>query len=161
MRNFGPPPGRERRKPGDILLNQLAKLAIQASVLVAVVGLLSAWPSYHWGGSENLQAMIAAAVLTLIAGIVSLIPITLAVGQKADWLGQACLGATVIRLLLTLTIGVGWYAAVKPPLMAFSLWTMLFYLLLLAWETKTAMGYVKTIYGGMSQKADEGREVEG
>ena len=109
----------------------------------------------HWGGSENLQALIAAGVLTLIASIVSLIPITMAVEKKADWLGQACLGATVIRLLLTMSLGIGWYLAVKPPMLAFALWTMLFYLALLAWETKTAMGFVKTVYGEMSKRVEE------
>ena len=113
---------------------------------MAVVVLLSAWPSLHWGGSENLQALIAAGVVTLIASIISMIPMTIAVEKKADWLGQACLGATVTRLLLTMSLGCGWYVAVKPPMMAFALWTMLFYLVLLAWETKTAMGYIKRVY---------------
>lgn len=122
---------------------------------MAAVGLLSAWPSVHWGGRENLQALIAAGVVTLIAGIVSLIPITMAVEQKADWLVQAWLGATVIRLLLTISLGLGWYLTVKPPLPAFALWTILFYLVLLAWETKTAMGFVKSMYGELSKKAEE------
>jgi hypothetical protein len=129
------------------LPRELLRLSIQAILLVTVLGVLSAWPSLHWGGRENLQALVAAGVITLIAGIVSLIPITIAVGQKADWLGQAVLGATVIRLLVTLTAGMVWYLSVKPPLTAFVLWAMLFYLVLLAWETKTAMGYIKTIYG--------------
>ena len=134
---------------------ELLRLSGQAILLVAVVGLLSAWPSLHWGGSENIQALIAAGVVTLIASIVSMIPITIAVEQKADWLGQACLGATVIRLLLTMLLGCGWYLAFKPPMMAFALWTMLFYLVLLAWETKTAMGYVKRVYGEMSKRMEE------
>jgi len=133
----------------------LLRLSGQALLLVAAVGLLSWWPSVHWGGSENVQALIAAGVVTLIASIVSLIPITIAVEKKADWLGQACLGATVIRLLLTMALGCGWYVAVKPPMMAFALWTMLFYLVLLAWETKTAMGFVKTVYGDMSKRVEE------
>jgi hypothetical protein len=128
------------------LQKELLRLSGQAILLVAGIGLLAAWPSYHWGGSENLQAMLAAGVVTLIASVVSLIPITIAAEQKADWLGQACLGATVIRLMVTLAAGMGWYLAVKPSLMAFALWTMLFYLVLLAWETKTAMGYIKIVY---------------
>ena len=125
----------------------LLRLSGQALLLVAAVGLLSWWPSVHWGGSENVQALIAAGVVTLIASIVSLIPITIAVDQKADWLGQACLGATVIRLMVTLAAGMGWYLAVKPPLIAFALWTMLFYLVLLVWETRIAMKFIKDIYG--------------
>ena len=119
------------------------------------MGLLSEWPSLHWGGRENLQALVAAGVLTLIASIVSLIPITMAVEKKADWLGQACLGATVIRLLLTMALGCGWYVAARPPLTAYLIWTMLFYLVLLAWETKTAMGFVKTVYGEMNESVKE------
>ena len=134
---------------------ELLRLSGKAIVLVCVVGLLSAWPSLHWGGSENIQALIAAGAVTLIASIVSMIPITMAVAQKSDWLGQACLGATVIRLMVTMLLGCGWYVAAKPPMTAFLLWTMLFYLVLLVWETKIAMRYVKRFYGEMSERVNE------
>jgi len=134
---------------------ELLRLSGRAILLVTVVGLLSAWPSLHWGGSENIQALIAAGAVTLIASIVSMIPITIAVEQKANWLGQACLGATVIRLMVTLLLGSGWYMAAKPPMMVFLLWTMLFYFILLAWETKTAMGYIKRVYEYKSKWAEE------
>ena len=137
------------------MFKKLLRLSGQAILLVAVVAVISAWPSLHWGGSKNFQALIAAGIITLIAGIVGLVPITIAVQHKADWLGQACLGATVIRLLVTLSAGMGWYLAIKPPLMAFALWVMLFYLVLLAWETKMAMGFVKTVYGQKSKRVDE------
>ncbi|MBN1846810.1 MAG: hypothetical protein JW810_14085 [Sedimentisphaerales bacterium] len=129
------------------MLGRLAKLAIQAAGLVLMVVLLASWPSYRWGGSENLQAMLAGAGLTLVVSIISLIPMAAAVQRRADWLGQACLGATVIRLLGTLVAGMGWYLLLRPRLAAFALWTMLFYLILLAWETKTAMGYIRLVYG--------------
>lgn len=125
----------------------MLKLSGQAIVLVAVVSLLAAWPSIHWGGRENVLSLLAAGVLVLIACIVSLIPIAIAVQRKADWLGQACLGATVIRLLLTMSLGSGWYLAAKPPMIAFLVWMTLFYLVLLAWETIIAMRFVKKVYG--------------
>lgn len=116
-------------------------------LLVAVAGLLSAWPSIRWGGIKNLHSLIAAGILVLMAAIVSLIPIVIAAQRKADWLGQACLGATVVRLLLTISLGSGWYLMAKPPMMAFMVWMVLFYLVLLVWETITAMRFVKKVYG--------------
>ena len=134
---------------------ELLRLSGQALLLVGGIGLPAAWPSYHWGGSENLQAMLAAGVVTLLASIVSLIPITIAAERKADWLGQACLGSTVIRLMVTLAAGMGWFLVAKPPLLAFALWTMLFYLVLLVWETRIAMKFIKNIYGADGKKLVE------
>ena len=90
--------------------------------------------------------MVAAGCVCLAATIIGLIPLLIAWQRRAQWLGQACLGATVLRLLVTFLIGTLTYLALQPNLTAFALWTMLFYLALLAWETKTAVKIIRVFY---------------
>ena len=53
-------------------------------------------------------------------------------------------------MLLTLMVGTLVYLAIDLPMVALALWIMVFYLALLAWETKTAMGFIKAYYNDTS-----------
>jgi len=77
---------------------------------------------------------------------VSLVPLTIAVQRRADWLAQACLGGTVVRMLLTLLIATIVYLVIKPPLMTFVICLLVFYMVLLAWETFIAVKFIQVYY---------------
>jgi hypothetical protein len=124
----------------------LLKFAAQATFIVLIIILLGAWPSWHFGSAGGMEAMLAAGGVCLVGAIVSLVPMVMAIGKKADWLAQACLGGTVLRMLVTLALGTAVYLAMKPAMMAYTLWVMVFYLVLLVWETKTALKYIRAFY---------------
>ena len=124
----------------------LLKLSAQAALVVLIIALLAVWPCRHFSPEQGITALIAAAVLCFAATCVSLVPLAIAIKRRADWLAQACLGGTVISLLLTLFAGMAVYFALKPPMMTFALCVMAFYLALLAWETKVAVGYIRVFY---------------
>ncbi|MFC1781964.1 hypothetical protein ACFL02_00070 [Planctomycetota bacterium] len=133
----------------------LLKLSGQAALVVLIIALLAVWPCRHFSPEQGITALITAAAVCFGATCVSLLPLVIAVKRRADWLGQACLGGTVIRLLLTMFAGTVVYFALKPPMMTFALCVMAFYLALLAWETKVAVSYIRVFYPTSSSTGNE------
>ena len=100
--------------------------------LVGGVGsLLAGSRAAEWGGA----VLYFSAGLNLAGCWLGYVPIEIARRVQADWLPQAALGATVIRLLIVasgtlLAITQEWW-----PLRPLSVWMIVFYLSLLAVET--------------------------
>jgi len=142
-------------KKVEYLPTDLLKLSGQAVLLVLIIALLTAWPCWHFSGEQGMTALVLAAGVCLVSSCISLAPLLIAVRRRADWLAQACLGGTVIRLLLTLFIGTLVYFTFKPPMMTFALSAAAFYLGLLAWETKVAVGFIRVYYSRLPSTESE------
>lgn len=126
---------------------------------VALVAAIAAWPMWQYG-PRYLNAMLFAAVICLAAAMVSLVPVMIAFSRRADWLAQACLGGAVIRIFLTLLPALAFYLIFRPPMVTFGLWMTVFYLVLLVWETATAVGFIRSVYG-RENGFDDGRADRG
>ena len=113
--------------------------------MVPGIALMLLWSSHP---QQAVIPVISAGLICLIMTIISLIPLTVATRAYRDWLGQACLAGTTIRLLLTLFAGLAVHALVIEPQqkITFILWLLGFYLALLAWETITAVRIIKMFY---------------
>jgi len=146
------------------VINGLLKLTAQATILVITIILLGIWPSWHYGGEAGLKTMVAAGGVCLTGTIISLVPMVIAIKKKAIWLAQACLGGTVLRLLMTLILAGVVYWAIKPSMIVFALWIMGFYLVLLTWETKTALKYIRAFYDNVKMEnraSADGTKISG
>lgn len=124
----------------------LIKLSSQAALIVLIIALLAIWPCRHFSPENGLTALLTAALVCFFPVCFSLVPLTIAVKRKADWLAQACLGGTVARMLLTLLIGTIGYFVIKPPMMTFVICLLVFYMVLLAWETFIAVKFIQAHY---------------
>ena len=124
------------------------KLGWQIFLLLLAVLLLCAWPIYQWVGQWGLAAVLAAGAVCLTGGLISLIPMTIAISRKADWLAHACLAGGVIRMFTTLFGAILLYllALDDKQLMIFALSVVSIYVLLLAWETWIALKQIKNFY---------------
>ena len=132
-----------------------ARLMSQAALVVLVVFAAGVWPSWHWAGDDGLRAMSAAVIICLTAAMVSLAPTIVALRRQADWLAQALLGGTLIRLLTTLVLGGAVWLALQPAKVVFGVWLVIFYLTLLAWETLTAVRLIKAHYRSVVSKCSK------
>ena len=124
----------------------LIKLSSQAALIVLIIAVLAIWPCRYFSPDKGLTALITAALVCFFPVFVSLVPLTIAVKRQADWLAQACLGGTVARMLLTLLIGTIVYLVIKPPMMTFVICLLVFYMVLLAWETFIAVKFINAFY---------------
>ena len=126
------------------------RLSFQAVLIVAAVILLGIGPVCLWSSRprQAVEAMVFAGMICLCMGIISLVPLVKAARHHPDWLGQAWLAGTVIRLLLTLIGAILVYFAVIEPrqIKVYTSWIVCFYLILLVWETLTATKMVKMFY---------------
>ncbi len=92
---------------------------------------------------EQASAMIAAAAICLSAGLIAMIPPAVVAARWTDYIIQAGMAAMVVRLFLTLGLGLlylKWYA---PPMSTFLTAMVICYLLLLAVETGVTISLVK------------------
>ena len=125
----------------------LTRLSIQAALTVLAIMVPGIALMLFWS-TDPQQAVIpviSAGLICLVMTIISLIPLTVATRAYRDWLGHACLAGTTIRLLLTLFAGLAIYTLViaSRQKMAFVLWSLCFYLVLLVWETITSVRIIK------------------
>ena len=148
-----------------LLLRQVFWAAL---VVAAVVG-LGVYPSWQLAGSRGLEAMFWAGLICPLAAVVSLIPVAFAMSHRSDWLGQACLCSTVIRMLTTLVLGGVCYVVVRPMMAAYAVWMVAVYLALLVWETAWMYRLARDEYGVSSaikgrrgsELGRRGRELDG
>ncbi len=128
----------------------MPKLAGQAVLIVCIAGLVIFFAASKWIDQSPgaIKALILSGLICLIAALISMIPIAYAHQRQSDWLPQACLGATAIRLLMTLAAGMIVFATVidKASENFFAIITVCFYMTLLMWETITAIKFAKRLY---------------
>ncbi len=124
----------------------LIKLSSQAALIVLILAVLAIWPCRYFSPEKGLTALITAALVCFFPVCLSLVPLVIAVKRQSDLLAQACLSGTVVRMLLTLLIGTIGYLIIKPPMMTFVICLLVFYMVLLAWETALAVKYINEFY---------------
>jgi len=120
--------------------------AILLALAVAAAAAIGYGPTESRWGAAGVDSMIAVAVICLGSALVALTPMALVAPRHPDYIGQAALGATVIRLLLTMGALVGYQVMAQPHMASFLLWAPLFYLLLLAIETTFGVIMVRRYY---------------
>jgi hypothetical protein len=89
------------------------------------------------------SAVIAAAVICVVAGLIAMVPPALVAPRWGDYLMHAGLAAMLIRLFLTLGAGAVYYKVYAPPSSTFMGAIVVFYLVLLAYETGVTIRLVK------------------
>jgi hypothetical protein len=134
------------------------KLTIGFAILLALVVVATAAIGYsptqdRWG-ADGVDGMIAVAAICLGSALVALIPLAFVAPRYPDYIGQAALGATVIRLLLTMGALVAYQVLKQPHMASFLFWAPVFYLLLLAIETTFGVIMVKRHYRTMPTQTD-------
>ncbi len=135
------------------------KLTIYFAILLIVVVALTLAIGYsptlsRWG-DEGVASMMAVAVICLASAIVSILPLAFVAPRYPDQIGPAALGATVIRLFLTMGLLVAFQVMQQPHMASFLFWAPVFYLLLLAIETTFGVIMVKRYYR-VTPKANDG-----
>ncbi len=118
-------------------------LLVLAGVVALAVGLGYAPTRGRWG-PEGLASMWAAAVICLAAAVAAVLPLIIVGFRSPTYVGQAALGGTVIRLLLTGLLGVGYQLWTDVHLKSFLAWLTVLYLLLLVVETVMSLVIVRT-----------------
>ena len=81
-----------------------------------------------------------------LAVLICMTPAVVAIRRRPDWLAHACLAGTCAGMLVTLALGGICYVLVRPTAMAYALWMVIFYLLLLVWQTVWALRLVRRTY---------------
>lgn len=99
----------------------------------------------HWG-EPGVISLYAVAAICGGAALVALVPMAIVAPRYPDHIGQAALGGTVIRLLLTMGALVFYQMLYQPHLVSFLFWAPVFYLILLAIETTFGVLAVKRYY---------------
>ena len=124
--------------------------------LIVVVGITTAvgyGPTEARWGVEGLRSMKAIATICLIAAAVGFIPMAVAAIWKPDFVGQAALAGTAIRLLVTLGLAGAYETLASPHLASFLFWAVLYYCMFLAVETVFGVLLVRRHYpGGQGMK---------
>ncbi len=118
------------------------KLSGQAILVVLGVALLAAWPCWHLQQETGLKTLAMAALLNLAVSIASVLIVLLVASQNLLVI-HANLIAMMFRMVAT---GLGAFAILKimnPPLNSFLLLVMTYYVVLLLWETLTAIKIVQ------------------
>jgi len=127
---------------------EFGKLVLQATGLIVVVTLGIVWPVCHWGWGTEGAAIFGAAIACFIGSICSLIPVVVAVNHKTDWFVHACLGATMIRMLVTGAVAWIVCLVVLPSgqRVIFAVSVLIIYMCLLVWETLIVTKLLKRFY---------------
>ena len=82
---------------------------IALCVATAILVLVGQSPTEARWGAEGVASLRAVAVICLASAFAGLLPIALVAAKWPSYLGQAALGGTAIRLLLTMAIGLQSY----------------------------------------------------
>jgi len=114
-----------------------------AGVVALAVGLGYAPTRGRWG-LEGLASMWAAAAICLAAAVAAALPLLIVGSRSPTYVGQAALGGTVMRLLLTGLLGVGYQLWTNVHLKSFLTWLTVLYLSLLVVETVMSLVIVRT-----------------
>ena len=123
------------------------KLALTyVGVLLAVAAaavLIGERPTFaHWG-EAGVRSMRAAVGMCLFAALAAAVPIAIATGRKSSYAPQACLGGTVLRLLITGGLAIAYQSSATIHLRSFLFWLLIAYLAFLAVETALTLVVVR------------------
>ncbi len=134
---------------------EFGKLLLQALSLILIVTAGIAWPGWYWAKQAGIEAIGWAALVGLLGSFCSLIPVVIARYKKSTWLVQACLGATMIRMVLTGIFAWIIYLLVleRENRLVFALAVLVLYLALLIWETFIVLKSIRVIYPGVKKES--------
>ena len=121
-------------------------VAVNLLALMAVVALavgIGYTPTQARWGAVGVGSMWAAAGICLAAAFVAAVPLVVAARRWPTYVGQAALGGTVIRLLVTGALTVGYQVSRPVHLQSLLVWLVVLYLLLLAVETTLGIVVVR------------------
>ena len=121
-------------------------VAVNLVALVGVVAIavgIGHSPTLGRWGPAGIPSMWAAAVICLAAAVVAALTAAVVALRWPTYVGQAALAGTVIRLLLTGLLAVGYQLSTDVHLQSFLAWLLILYLLLLAVETVVAVVMVR------------------
>lgn len=127
-------------------------MRIVASCIIALLLVTSAisaighGPTFARWGAEGVQTMNAVGAICLVSALVALIPLALVSIRWPHFIGQAALGCTVLRLMLTMAAGAVYQSIAKPQMGSFVFWAVVFYCLLLVVETAFGVFLVNRYY---------------
>lgn len=103
-------------------------------------------PTLARWGEAGVQSMRAVSVICLAAALCALIPMGFVALKWPGHIGQAALGATVLRLLLTMAAIAAYQTLAEPHMASFLMWAVIVYCLLLAVETGFGVYLVHRYY---------------
>ncbi len=108
---------------------------ISLCVVTAMLVLVGRAPTEARWGVEGVASLRAVAIICLGSAFVGLLPIAVVAMKWPSYVGQAALGGTVIRLMLTMAVGAAYQTLAQPHLPSFLFWAVVIYCVLLAIET--------------------------
>jgi len=121
-----------------VLIYVVALLAVAAAAV-----LIGKQPTQsHWG-AVGVTSMHAAVGMCMIAALIAAVPIAIATGKRSSYAPQACLGGTVLRLLITMGLAMAYQSTAQVHMRSFLSWLVIAYLLFLAVETALTVFVVR------------------
>lgn len=128
-----------------VLFGLLYVVAVAAAIAAAAwIG--RGWAERQWG-AEGVASMWAAAKICMAAGLIAAAPLPLVAAMSRTNLGYAVFAGTVIRLLATMAMMVGYQMTSAPHMRSFLSWMVILYLVLLAVETGMGVALVRRTAG--------------
>jgi len=123
---------------------KLVLIYIVALVAVAAAAvLIGARPTEARWGTAGITSMKAAVGMCLTAALIAAAPIALATGRRSAYAPQACLGGTVLRLLITMGLALAYQSTAQVHMRSFLAWLVIAYLLFLSVETALTLWVVR------------------
>lgn len=104
-------------------------------VTAAIVAALGYRPTRDAWGESGIHSLWAANGICLAGALVAAVPVAWLASRKSPHTPQACLAGTVIRLLVSGGLAMGYQARANVHLRSFLIWLLGAYLALLAVET--------------------------
>ncbi len=121
-----------------VLIYIVALLAVAAAAV-----LIGARPTEARWGAAGVTSMRAAVGMCLLAALIAAVPIAIATGKRSSYAPQACLGGTVLRLLITMGLAVAYQSTTQVHMRSFLSWLVIAYLLFLTVETALTVWVVR------------------
>jgi hypothetical protein len=127
---------------------------ITLCVVTAILVLIGQAPTETRWGAEGVSSLRAVAAICLASACAGLLPIALVAAKWPTYLGQAALGGTAIRLLLTMAVGAAYQTLAQPHLPSFLFWAVVIYCVLLAIETGYSVYLVRRFFPPVAEKRE-------
>lgn len=122
----------------------LCLVCLSAAVVAAAA--VGRGPTESRWGADGVRSMYAIGAICLAAAVLGAAPLMLVARRWPAYMGQAVLGGTALRLLLTMAAAGAYQVAARPHLPSFLFWAVVFYLLLLVIETAFGVAAVRRHY---------------
>jgi hypothetical protein len=118
-------------------------LLVSAAALAVAIG---HGPTQARWGNSGVESMYVVAAICLSVSLLAAIPISIVAVRRPDYIGQAALAGTAVRLLLTMGGMVAYQIMAQPNMGAFLFWAVVFYLLFLTIEAAFSVALVRRCY---------------